>query len=91
MSFFPPCRRITELEALLDRVEASTQSHVESATAKLHEKIGETSVLKLENERLKVSAQGGLVSVIIAVSNGVDAAGYDSILDSMRFNPSLDC
>uniref|UniRef100_A0A0B6ZZI0 Outer dense fiber protein 2 n=1 Tax=Arion vulgaris TaxID=1028688 RepID=A0A0B6ZZI0_9EUPU len=48
-------RRITELEALLDRMEDTAKSQNDSLTVRLHEKIAENAGLKLECERLKVS------------------------------------
>uniref|UniRef100_A0A0B7A1L7 Outer dense fiber protein 2 n=2 Tax=Arion vulgaris TaxID=1028688 RepID=A0A0B7A1L7_9EUPU len=47
--------RITELEALLDRMEDTAKSQNDSLTVRLHEKIAENAGLKLECERLKVS------------------------------------
>lgn len=43
-----------ELESLMDQVENSSKSQQESVSVQLHEMQGENSVLKVENERLKV-------------------------------------
>lgn len=43
-----------ELESLMDQVENSSKSQQASVSVQLHEMQGENSVLKVENERLKV-------------------------------------
>ncbi|XP_021362362.1 outer dense fiber protein 2-like isoform X5 [Mizuhopecten yessoensis] len=48
-------RRLGELESLMDRVENNTKIHQENTTAELHDKQGQLSSLKIENERLKTS------------------------------------
>lgn len=48
------CRRVEELETLVDRVEEKAKTQVETMTARLHEKSAEVTTLKLEIERLKV-------------------------------------
>ncbi|XP_021362358.1 outer dense fiber protein 2-like isoform X2 [Mizuhopecten yessoensis] len=47
--------RLGELESLMDRVENNTKIHQENTTAELHDKQGQLSSLKIENERLKTS------------------------------------
>ena len=48
-------RRVSELEALVDRVEENAKAQNETLTARLHDKMAESTNLRLENERLKVS------------------------------------
>ncbi|CAL1546940.1 unnamed protein product [Lymnaea stagnalis] len=45
--------KISELEALVDRIEENAKSQNESLTSRLHDKMTESTNLRLENERLK--------------------------------------
>ncbi|KAH9498966.1 Outer dense fiber protein 2 [Bulinus truncatus] len=47
--------KITELEALVDRLDVNAKSQNESLTSKIHDRVTENTGLKLENERLKSS------------------------------------
>ncbi|KAK3587189.1 hypothetical protein CHS0354_016885 [Potamilus streckersoni] len=47
--------RLEELESLLDRVDQSSKSQVDELVGKLHEKTGDLSEVKLENDRLRSS------------------------------------
>ena len=42
------------METIMVRAEDSTKAQIEDVTAKLHDKIGEASAYRLENDRLKV-------------------------------------
>ncbi|RUS87173.1 hypothetical protein EGW08_005013 [Elysia chlorotica] len=46
--------RVAELEALVDRVEENAKAQNETLTTRLHEKMTESTNLRLENERLKL-------------------------------------
>ncbi|GFN76801.1 outer dense fiber protein 2-like [Plakobranchus ocellatus] len=50
--------RVAELEALVDRVEENAKAQNETLTTRLHEKMTESTNLRLENERLKNSTSG---------------------------------
>ncbi|GFR89811.1 outer dense fiber protein 2 [Elysia marginata] len=50
--------RIAELEALVDRVEENAKAQNETLTTRLHDKMTESTNLRLENERLKTSSSG---------------------------------
>ncbi|KAL3872491.1 hypothetical protein ACJMK2_040412 [Sinanodonta woodiana] len=47
--------RLEELESLLDRVDRNSKSQVDELIGKLHEKSGDFSEVKLENDRLRSS------------------------------------
>ncbi len=46
------------MEGIMMKAEDTTRAQVEDASAKLHEKVSESSALKLENDRLRVRLQG---------------------------------
>ncbi|XP_055897051.1 outer dense fiber protein 2-like isoform X6 [Biomphalaria glabrata] len=46
-------RKIAELEALVDRLESNAKAQNETLTSKIHERVTESTSMRLENERLK--------------------------------------
>ncbi|KAK0045163.1 outer dense fiber protein 2-like isoform X2, partial [Biomphalaria pfeifferi] len=45
--------KIAELEALVDRLESNAKAQNETLTSKIHERVTESTSMRLENERLK--------------------------------------